>query len=230
MLLSAQLVKLQAILFDIDGTLTDSNDIHCHCWVEAFAHFGKEVPWDEMRMQMGKGGDLLVPDLLDAREMRKFGDDLRQYRGELFKKKYMKTIQVFPGATESLEELRSLGIKLALASSSNEDEVEYYTQLLGVEDLIVGTTSKGDAEFSKPFPEIFLAALKKTKCDPVYTMTAGDTPYDVRASHRIALPIAAVLSGGFPRDTLSKAEFLFEDVNELTRRIGEVDAYFNAND
>jgi phosphoglycolate phosphatase-like HAD superfamily hydrolase len=223
-------VKLQAILFDIDGTLIDSNNLHCDCWVEAFAHFGKEIPRDVMRSQLGKGGDLLVPDLLVAREMREFGEALKKYRGELFKKKYMNRVRPFPRIGENLERLDSLGVKLALASSSNEDEVEYYTQLLGVEKLIEGSTSKKDAQFSKPSPEIFEAALETTKSNPVYTMTAGDTPYDVLASHRIALPIAAVLCGGFPRETLTKAEFLFEDVAELVRRIEEVDAYFNEND
>ena len=69
----ALLVRLQGILVDIDGTLVDSNDAHARCWMEAFARFGKELGWDEVRSQMGKGGDLLVPDLLNAREMRRFG-------------------------------------------------------------------------------------------------------------------------------------------------------------
>ena len=65
----------QAILLDIDGTLVDSNDKHADCWVEAFAHFDKDVAWDVIRQQIGKGGDLLVPDTLNAREMREFAAD-----------------------------------------------------------------------------------------------------------------------------------------------------------
>ena len=80
-------MHLQALLLDIDGTLTDSNDNHAHCWIEAFAHFGKEIAFDVMRNEMGKGGDLLVPDLLSAREMRRFGEALQKYRGELFKER-----------------------------------------------------------------------------------------------------------------------------------------------
>jgi HAD superfamily hydrolase (TIGR01509 family) len=219
-------VHIEAILFDIDGTLVDSNDLHAEAWVEAFAKYGKDFPFEVIRPQMGKGGDLLVPDMLQAREMRQFGEKLQKDRGELFKKKYMPRVKPFPGAREALEELRIRGIKLALASSSNEDEVDYYTDLLGVGDLLEGSTSKGDAETSKPSPEIFRAALERTGSSEERTLTVGDTPYDILASHRIPLPIAAVLSGGFERDVLAKAEFLFNDVRELVRKIDEVDVYF----
>ena len=219
-------MKLQAILLDIDGTLIDSNDKHVDCWLEAFAHFGKGVEWDVVREQIGKGGDLLVPDLLNAREMRTFGEELKKFRGELWKKKYMRTVQAFPGAVDAVRELHARGAKLALASSSNPDEVEYYVELLGVGDLLEGTTSKEDAEFSKPSPEIFRAALERVKSDPARTLAVGDTPYDILAAHRTPAPIAAVLSGGFPRESLAKAEFLFDDISAMVKELNRIDEYF----
>jgi HAD superfamily hydrolase (TIGR01549 family) len=219
-------VHLQGILFDIDGTLIDSNDIHAACWVEAFAHFGKTFDHDTVRQHIGKGGDLLVPDLLNAREMQNFGEELREYRGEIFKEKYMKTIRPFPGIAAQLRKLHELGIRLVLSSSGNRDEVEYYAALIGVEDLLKGATSTKDANFSKPSPEIFEAGLKRLKTDPKKTLVVGDTPYDILAAHRAALPVAAVLCGGFPRETLEKAEYLFADVEELVRKIDTVDEYF----
>ena len=220
-------MKLQAILFDIDGTLLDSNDTHTDAWLEAFEHFGKKIPRDVMRHQIGKGGDLLVPDLLTAREMRTFGEKLQKYRGEIYKKKYMKSVRPFPSSKGCLEALHERGIKIALASSANEDEVEYYTELLGVGDLLEGTTSTKDAKFSKPSPEIFEAALEKVGSDPEYTAVVGDTPYDILAAHRIALPVVAVRCGGFEDELLAKAEFLFDDVEELVRKIDAVDDYFS---
>jgi HAD superfamily hydrolase (TIGR01509 family) len=219
-------VNIEAMLLDIDGTLVDSNDKHADCWVEAFAHFGKDVAWSEIRPQMGKGGDLLVPDTLNAREMRTFGEDVKKYRGELWKARYMHTVQPFAGAHESIEALHARGIKLALASSSNPDEVEYYVELLGVGALLEGTTSKEDAESSKPSPEIFQAALERVKSDPARTFAIGDTPYDVLAAHRVPVPIVAVLSGGFPRELLKKAELLFDDVSAMVREIDRIDEYF----
>src|SRR3954465_5419595 len=93
------------LLLDIDGTLVDSNDLHVDCWVEAFAHFGCNVDRGVVREQIGKGGDLLVPDTLNARELRKFGEALKKYRGELWKDRYMKTVQPFPGVADSLRAL-----------------------------------------------------------------------------------------------------------------------------
>lgn len=220
-------MKLQGIIFDVDGTLVDSNDLHAECWLEAFEHFGKRFDYGLVRGQIGKGGDLLVPDLLNAREMRRFGEQLKKYRTDLYKRKYMPKVRPFPRVRDLFELLHGRGIKLALASSSNPDEVQYYTDLLGVGDLLEGSTSKHDAEFSKPSPEIFEAALERLGTNDAFTFTVGDTPYDILASHRGALPIVAVLSGGFDRSQLTKAEFLFEDVEELGRRIEEIDAYFS---
>ena len=217
---------LEGILFDIDGTLVDSNDVHTQCWLEAFEHFGKKLEWSDVRHQIGKGGDLLVPDLLNAREMRQFGEKLKKYRGELYKDKYMKTVKPFPRVDEHLHELHAMGVKLALASSSNPDEVEYYTELLGAGPLIEGSTSKEDAAHSKPSPEIFEAALDRIGTAPDRTLVVGDTPYDILAAHRVALPIVAVLCGGFERKLLGKAEFLFDDVEEMLRKIDTVDGYF----
>jgi HAD superfamily hydrolase (TIGR01549 family) len=220
-------VFLQGILFDVDGTLVDSNDAHARCWLEAFAHFGKRFEYAQVFDHIGKGGDLLVPDLLNAKEMRKFGEDVKKLRTKLYEKKYLPGIKPFPRVREMFEELRRRHVKLALASSSDPEEVDYYTQLLGVGDLLKGSTSKRDAEFSKPSPEIFLAALKQIGTDDAFTLTVGDTPYDILASHRAALPIAAVLSGGFGREQLTKAEFLFVDVGEMARNLDTIDAYFH---
>jgi HAD superfamily hydrolase (TIGR01509 family) len=219
-------VRTQAILLDIDGTLIDSNDKHAECWVRAFAHFGKEVEWRVIREQIGKGGDLLVPDTLNAREMRDIGEPLKKHRGELWKKEYMKGVRPFPGVVECIRTFAAQGIKLAFASSSNPDEVEYYVELLGVGDLLEGTTSKEDAQLSKPSPEIFQAALDRVKSDPARTFAVGDTPYDVLAAHRIPLPVVALRCGGFAEELLAKAEFVFDDLNQMTRELDRIDDYF----
>ena len=219
--------RIEAFLLDIDGTLVDSNDKHADCWIEAFAKFGKDVPRDVIRQQIGKGGDLLVPDTLNAREMRRIGEKLKKYRGTLWTEKYMRAVQPFPGVREGLDVLHARGIKLAFASSSNPDEVEYYVELLDAADLLEGSTSKKDAQFSKPSPEIFQAALEQVKSDPERTFAVGDTPYDILAAHRIPIPIVAVLSGGFPRELLGKAEFLFDSFASMVKELDRIDAYLS---
>jgi len=218
------------MLLDIDGTLVDSNELHTDCWVEAFAHFDKHVERQDVRVQIGKGGDLLVPDTLNAREMRKFGEPLKKYRGELWKKKYIEQVKPFPGVRDGLHTLHDRGIRLAFASSSNPDEVEYYVELLGVGDLLEGTTSKEDAKFSKPSPEIFQAALDRVKSDKARTVAVGDTPYDILAAHRVALACVALRCGGFAEESLGKAELVFDDLTSMIREIERIDDYFREDE
>jgi len=219
--------RVTGILFDIDGTLIDSNDIHAEAWVEAFSEFGKNIPFKLMRSQIGKGGDLLVPDLLNAREMQDFGETLQKRRATIFKATWMDQIKPFKGIKQALEVLQNRGVRMALASSANPDEVKYYIELMKIGELIETSTSADDAKFSKPSPEIFQAALLKLGTSKRQTLVVGDTPWDILAAHRCALPIAAVRSGGFERSTLTRAEFIFSSVHTLVKRIEKIDDYFN---
>jgi HAD superfamily hydrolase (TIGR01509 family) len=158
--------------------------------------------------------------------MRAFGEEVKEFRADLYKKKYMKRVKPFPGMKRCLQQLHDAGVTLAVASSANPDEVEYYTGLLEIDELLSGSTSTGDAETSKPSPEIFQAALEQIGTDPERTLIVGDTPWDILAGHRGALPVAAVLSGGFDRELLTKAEFLFDGVEELMENLQVVDDYF----
>lgn len=220
--------NLEAMILDVDGTLVDSNDFHAEAWQRAFSHFGKDLPFDLIRSQIGKGGDLLVPDLLDARDMQKFSKQLKDYRKKLFREQYLQKVRPFDGTKDVLETLHERGMRLFLASSADPDDVKHFTALIGIENLIEGSTSSADVEFSKPSPEIFEAALEKLGTAAERSLVVGDTPYDVLAAHRASLPVAAVLSGGFDRGTLDKAEFLFDDLADLLRRFEEVETYFAA--
>jgi HAD superfamily hydrolase (TIGR01549 family) len=220
-------MHLQGIIWDVDGTLVDSNELHVNCWLEAFAHFGKRFDRDVIFQHIGKGGDQLVPDLLGAKEMRRFGKEVQSYRSKLFKQQYLPKVKPFAGIRELFQRLRERGIRMALGSSSDPEEVEYYTRLLEVADLIEGATSRKDAEHSKPSPEIFRAALERLGTDEARTLAVGDTPYDILAGHRVPLAVAAVLSGGFERELLTKAEFVFDDVHHLEREIDRIDAWLN---
>src|SRR5688572_12661905 len=133
-------------IFDIDGTLVDSNDLHTQAWVDAFREFGRDIPYDTMRMQIGKGGDLLVPDLLTAREMRQFGKKVQTFRKTHFRRNYLSLVRPFPGVREQFEVIRGRRAKIALASSADPEEVDYFIDLLDVKDLIAGSTSRRNAK------------------------------------------------------------------------------------
>ena len=197
---------IEAFIFDVDGTLIDSNDFHAKAWQKAFAKKGYDISFDKIRAQIGKGADTLLPEFLSEKEVEKYEKELGDLRGEIFKKEYFDKVKPFPKVRELFERIKADGIKIALASSANEDEVEAYKKIANIEDLVEKTTSSDDAETSKPEPDIFQAALKllgNPKLENV--LVVGDTPYDAEAAGKANLKIIGVLCGGFAKEDLQKA-------------------------
>jgi HAD superfamily hydrolase (TIGR01509 family) len=196
----------KAAIFDVDGTLVDTVDLHAACWVEALEHFGVPASFDDIRLQIGKGGDQLLPGLVPTDLLAERQAELEAFRGALFKRDYMARAIPFPGVPELFEHLRASGQMVALASSGKEEEVEHYKDLLGIKDLVDVSTTSDDAERSKPFPDIFLAALRKLKLEePTAAVVIGDTPYDIEAARAAGIPAIGVLSGGFAEIALRQA-------------------------
>jgi HAD superfamily hydrolase (TIGR01549 family) len=197
---------VKAVIFDVDGTLVDSVDLHARAWQEAFAHFGKEFEFERVRSQIGKGGDQLMPVFLSEEELDEFGEKLEKYRGELFKREYMSRVKGFPAVRELFERIKREGLSIALASSAKGDELKTYKRLADIEDLVEEETSSDDAEKSKPHPDIFEAALERLDgMRPSEAVVVGDTPYDAEAAGKAGLKTIGLLSGGFPEADLRAA-------------------------
>ncbi|KQO71746.1 MULTISPECIES: HAD family hydrolase [unclassified Methylobacterium] len=188
---------VKAVIFDIDGTLLDSVDLHAQAWVEAFAHFGIETEHAKVRAQIGKGGDQLLPMFVDRIRVKREGEAMEAYRSDLFKRAFLDKVRPFPGVRPLFERIRAEGQTIALASSGKADEVAHYKDLLGIADLVSVTTTSDDAERSKPFPDIFASALAKlAPLNAWQSMVVGDTAYDVQAAAKAGLPTIGVLCGG----------------------------------
>jgi HAD superfamily hydrolase (TIGR01549 family) len=197
---------IKAVIFDIDGTLVDSVDMHANAWQETFRHFGKEIPYEKVRHQIGKGGDQLMPVFFSKEELDKFGEEMEKYRGELYKREYLPKVRAFPHVRELFLKIKNDGLRLALASSAKEDELGAYKKIARIEDLVEEETSADDADKSKPHPDIFEAALERLgSVEPHEAIVVGDTPYDAEAAGKIRLRTIGVLCGGFPEAELRAA-------------------------
>jgi len=211
--------NVRAALFDVDGTLVDSNDLHTSAWAEAFRHFGHDIPEDRIRFQIGKGGDNLIPALLPD-----LGDEeskaLEDFRTELYKKDYLPSVKPFPGVRPLFERLRADDVAIILASSSGRDEVDHNLDLIGCRDLVSATTSGDDVERSKPCPDIFEAALAKAGVPAASALVVGDTPWDAKAAARTGLGTIGFRSGGFDdRDLLEAGvRALYDGPEDLLHR------------
>jgi HAD superfamily hydrolase (TIGR01549 family) len=215
---------VKAVIFDIDGTLVDSVDLHARAWQETFRHYGKEIPYDEVRHQIGKGGDQLMPVFFSKEELDEIGSEMEEYRGELFKREYLPQVRAFPRVRELFQKIKDDGKRLALASSAKEDELKVYKKIARIEDLVEEETSADDADKSKPHPDIFEAALERLgDIESREAIVVGDTPYDAEAAGKIGLRTIGVLCGGFPEAELTAAGCvqIYEGPADLVARYEE---------
>lgn len=214
-------MKLKAVLFDVDGTLIDSNDFHAQAWHDAMVHFGAEVRLADVRAQIGKGADTLMPALLDAEFIEAHGEAMQEYRGTLFKRDYLDRIRPFPGVRPLFERVAAAGLRITLASSGTKEEVAHHLDLIGCADLVTSTTSADDAEHSKPNPDIFVAAL--TSLGDVShdeAVVVGDSPYDMQAAKAIGIRTIGLRCGGFDDALLREAgaDDVFDEPADLLAR------------
>lgn len=199
-------MAVTAAIFDIDGTLVDSVDLHARAWQEAFQHFGYNIPFEKVRHEIGKGSDKLIPDLLGEEVAKRVFDELDEFRGKLWKSKYFERVKSFPKVRELFQRILQDGNQIVLASSAKGDELKSYKQIAGISDLVQDETSSDDVDKSKPSPDAIHAALAKLKIsDPSTVLMVGDTPWDVIAAKKAGVKTVAVLCGGFPEEELRSA-------------------------
>ena len=194
-----------AAIFDIDGTLVDTVDLHAAAWQRALHEFGHDLPYDAVRAQIGKGGDQLLPVFLSGTELARRGDEIEAHRGAIFRRDYLPQARAFPQTRALFERVRAAGTRIALASSSPGEELGRYKRLAGIEGLVDVEVSKDDVAHSKPAPDVFAGALEKLGLPAGACVAIGDTPYDAQAAGKLGLPIIGVLCGGFPEPLLRKA-------------------------
>lgn len=192
-------MTLRAIIFDLDGTLVNSNFEHVEAWEKAFKKFKHDVEAERIKTQIGKGGDKLVPSILgsdiDEKEQERLEDAHgEEFRGILEEKK----LSLFPGVENVLQELRSLGLKLALATSSDKSDIKRLEKNLGVTfirlfDVVV---TSDHADESKPAPDIVKIAVEKLEVLPSDCVMVGDTPYDCQAAAGAGVSCIGLTCGG----------------------------------
>lgn len=195
----------QAVIFDMDGTLVDSVDFHAESWARTFAEFGYDIPVDKVRFQIGKGGDQLLPDMVGPDAADAKGKEMEAWRGDLFKREYMPRVTAFPDVVALFERIRATGMKIAVASSAKQTELDIYKKIAGIEDLTDVETTSDDVERSKPNPDIFQAALDKLGVAAGEAVAVGDTHYDIEAARKAGMGTIGMLCGGFPEDVLRDA-------------------------
>ena len=210
---------LQGVIFDVDGTLVDSNDAHARAWTEALAEAGHRVPFARVRRLIGMGGDQLLPEAAGLSAETPSGQAIAERRGQIFRGRYLPQVRPCPGATDLVHRLHRDGYALAVASSAQPEELRALLKIAGVDDLIGAKASGDDVEESKPEPDVVLAALGKLHLPSSAAVMIGDTPYDVQAARRAGVAVIGFRCGGWSDRDLEGALAVYDGPADLLARI-----------
>lgn len=212
----------QAVIFDVDGTLVDTNYLHATCWWEAFRQHDHGVDMADIHRAIGMGSDKLLDHLLPGDRDRDADDDLRAAHRALYTT-YWSRLRAFDGAADLLRACASRGMTVVLASSASAPELAALRAALDADDAITDATSSSDAEESKPAPDLVSIALDLAGVPPEDAVFVGDAVWDVHACRNAGVPCVGVLTGGIGAAELREAGAVavYEGPADLLRHFDE---------
>ncbi|WP_158373353.1 HAD family hydrolase [Cellulosimicrobium cellulans] len=205
-----------AVLLDIDGTLVDSNFLHVHAWVQAFAEVGHPVDAWRVHRRIGMGSGRLIGELLGD-DADRLGDDAKEQHTARYTE-LAGLLRPFDGARDLVRTLADRGVRVVLSTSAAPEELERLRATLDVDDL-VQVTGAEDVDEAKPEPDLVHAALDLAGVPADRAVFVGDSVWDVEAAVRAGVPCIGVLSGGTSEAELrdAGATAVVEDVAALLR-------------
>jgi HAD superfamily hydrolase (TIGR01509 family) len=212
----------RGVLFDVDGTLVDTNFLHTVCWAEALRQHGHHITAADVHHAIGMGSDKLL-DYVLGEDRDRDGDDAVITAHKTLYKQWWGRLVPMPGAADLLRGCAERGLAVVLASSASEEELGALRDTLDADDAIAEATSSGDAEESKPAADILAAALDSTGLDASDVVFVGDSVWDGEAAKNAGLVFVGVTCGGTPREDLEQAgaEQVWRDPAELLERLDD---------
>ena len=218
-------MAIDAIIFDLDGTLVDTNHLHAKAWTRAMEQFDYRIGEDRVLLEIGKSGSFLVPSLFGERAEEERGDEMRDAHDEIYLKLIEEEgVRTFPGVEQAFRAASERGLKTAISTGSAKDGVEKVSSLAGLDlDLADVIITDDDVESGKPDPDAITSAVNKLGLSPAQCILVGDTPYDVDAGQAAGVVTLGVDTGAHPQEELRRrgARAVYEHVGVFAEQIDE---------
>ncbi len=213
------------ILFDLDGTLIDSNDQHAHSFMEAFEQHGiTGIEYHGIRNMIGMNGESILSHVLAPEIFEAQCEQILTDRETIFAERYMDSVKPLPGVLPLFQQLKEMGYKLVLCTASPPRFVDPYVEQLGIADLIEGATHSEDVPEGKPSPAAIEACCERFGFAPTETIMVGDSPYDIISATEFMVAPIGLLTGGYSREDLIKtgAMAVYENLEDMRAHFSEV--------
>ncbi|MGW6940740.1 HAD family hydrolase [Streptomyces xanthophaeus] len=212
----------RAALFDIDGTLTDTNHLHVVCWWEALRQAGHRVPTHAIHRAVGLPGEDLLDHLL-GQDRDRTDDDVLSAAHDTLYATYFDRLPVLDGAADLLRALARDGWQVLLVTSAQDSELGALLRAVDADDAITDTATADDVDEGKPSPAPVRHALELAQVPPGRAVFVGDTVWDMKAATRAGVAAIGLLCGGIPRPDLEEAgaAAVYRDPAELLARLGD---------
>jgi HAD superfamily hydrolase (TIGR01509 family) len=209
-----------AALLDVDGTLIDANYQHALAWYRAFRRFDIVLPVWRLHRHIGMGGDQYVAAVAGDDVEERCGDELRDAHSDEFERMRDECAPL-EGASALLRALKERGLTVVLASSSSEEDLEFFVEQLDASDCIDASTSKDDVERTKPHPDAIEAALDKAGTRDA--VMVGDSRWDIEAAAEAGLETVCVITGGWSEQELRDhgAAAVYDSIPHLLEHLDE---------
>lgn len=217
--------KMPALLFDLDGTLTDSVYQHAFAWRDALEHVGVNIPLWTIHRQIGMSGGLLAHKLLSLPGKRltaQLIERVKKFHTKSFKR-LEPSVRLLPGAKELLAELSRLDVPWTIATSGSLADVRSSLKLLGI-DKSAPIVTRDSVEAAKPNPDLFLTAAEKLGVAIEDSIVVGDSVWDLLAARRAKTFGIGLLTGGYGRDELERAGAyrVYDDPKQMLENLEDI--------
>lgn len=195
---------IRAVLFDVDGTLVDTNYLHAVTWWEAFRQAGHTVPMPDIHRSVGMGADRLIGALLGEDRDRSRDEEISTAHKVLYAE-YFPKLAPLPGAADLLRAVGRSGRRVVLVSSAGGDELGAMRAAVDADEVVHDATSGDDVDATKPAPDLIEQGLRRGGVTAGEAVFVGDTVWDMKACRKVGVACVGVLSGGVPRADLREA-------------------------
>ncbi len=205
----------QAVVFDLDGTLIDSESVYFELFREICASYGKDYTIDIHRRQLGRSSEDVAHMICEEMNLPITPEAFHALREELFPVHFGKGVPAMPGAVECVRQFRARGIPMGLATASSPEYREQMLTHIGIYDCFNAFVSGEEVQHPKPAPDIYLRACELLDVAPSMCLAVEDGNAGITSARAAGMPVLGVLDRRF-NDALPQATRIINSLRELT--------------